>query len=462
MTTFVLLEKLRLLIRESGVFQWFVAVAASPSLSGGSAFFQEILRRFQALPLPRWLSSERAASLSRGLLVALVFAAVFVPRIFLGDIRLSRLDLRGEDLLLPFLMITTLASLARKKSSPELPAVERAFALFLIAAQFSILGGFFLKTIDKPLVSFFYLAKWVEYFLIFAMTVRLTRDRETFRFFLQSFFVLGIAVSLYGYGEHLFPLEKANYPSYYRLFERFPFYGNANHIGGLLVFWVLFFTGILIHSEKRSEKLFLFTCLVFVFFPLAWTFSRKSYIALGGGLGLLFFLRGGRKQTLFLLCLLAVLALFLPTRILERLTDLRETLTSTDPFHSSWAGNWVMWKEALWNFRKVFLLGSGLGSRHRLFYESQYVQVIAETGMVGSLAFLYLVITLFRQILAGFRSSLSRKERGIMLGWLLGFVGFLIHSLSCVSWTTTKTAIPFWFLSGAVLTHLSRSESARP
>lgn len=387
------------------------------------------------------------------LLAALVFSCIFIPRFSVGSVAsFYRIDLRVEDLLLSGVAILTFGVITRMASFVEVPSVERAFLGFLLAAQISILNGFLFQTIDKPLVSFLYFLKWVEYFLIFVITLRLTPSSRDSDFFLKVFFLLGIAIAGYGYWEYFFPASKAVYPGYYRLFERPPFHGDANHIGGLLVLWMGFFTGLFLKTGDRRKAVWLLASLVFVFFPLVWTYSRKSYFALGAALIFPFLFRGGRRRLLFLVSLLVVLALALPTRLSERMLDLGEALSSPDPFHSSWAGNWVMWKGALWNFKQFFLFGSGLGSRHRLFYESQYVLILAETGIVGMAAFLLLGLRLVQKVLPGLRRPDTPKQAGIIFGWLIGFAGLVVHNFSCVSWTVSKISIPFWLLTACVLT----------
>ena len=379
------------------------------------------------------------------LLFALLFSSIFIPRLPLSAVTpFYRVDLRMEDLLLAVLVLA-LFPLAQAAFS----SVEKAFLIFLIAAEVSMMNGLFFRTIDKPLLSLLYLVKWFEYFLVFVLTGRLAKDPKSVDFFIRAFFLLGVAAAAYGYWEYFFPAAKAVYPNYFRLFERPPFHGDANHMGGLLVLWLGFFTGIFLREPDRRRSFFWFAALLFVFFPLLWTYSRKSYFALAGAVILPFLFPGVRRRLLVLLSVLTLAGLLLPTRLSERLLDLGEAFTSTDPFHSSWAGNWVMWKQALWNFDKFFLFGSGLGSRHRLFYESQLILILAETGLAGLGAFVFLWVKMVRQAI-----SRMKGEPGIALGWLLGFAGLLIHNFSCVSWTVSKIAIPFWFLSAAVFARL--------
>ncbi len=423
------------------------------SLLQDSWFFQGISDLLRYL-WPRFISLEKIYAWGRVLLALLLFSCLFVPRFAIGSITSSyQVDLRTEDLLLLMIGALLLWVMIGENVPREILFAERSFLWFLLACEISILNGMFFRTIDKPLLSFLYLLKWVEYFLVFVATTYFAVTSKDTVFFLKVFFLLGIAAAGYGWWEHLFPAAKAVYPNYYRLYERAPFHGDANHIGGFLVLWLGFFAGIFLKTESTRTRSLLLAALAFVFFPFIWTYSRKSYFALAGALVFPFLFRGVRKKTLFLISSLIILAFFFPTRLSERLIDLGEAFSSTDPFHSSWAGNWVMWKESLWNFDKFFLFGSGFGSRHRLFYESQYILVLAETGIFGALAFWMMGVNLVRQVWL-------RLDQGVAFGWLIGFAGFLIHNASCVTWTVSKAAIPFWFLTATTLAYLRQRENA--
>lgn len=439
---------------ESRILSWFQNPGREESLFLESRAWGWILKG--------WRIPEKFSSAARWLLAGLLFLCIFVPRFSIGSITpFYRIDLRAEDILLALTVFLTLGGVGRRDSVIEIPSVEKAFLGFLIAAQISILNGFFFQTIDKPFISLLYLAKWIEYFFVFVVTARLATTEKDFDRFLKVFFFLGVGVAIFGYWEHFFPQAKAVYPNYYRLFERPPFHGDANHIGGLLVLWLGFFSGLFLKSKDRRIQWQLVISILFVFFPFIWTYSRKSYFALAGALLFPLFVKGTQKKLLFLVSLLIILGLLLPTRLAERLLDLGEAFGSTDPFHSSWAGNWVMWKEALWNFDPFFLLGSGIGSRHRLFYESQYILVLAETGIVGVTAFIFLCLAMVREITSRMPRLKGTKEEGLALAWLMGFVGLLIHNASCVSWTVAKVAIPFWFLTAVVFTQIKQVSISR-
>jgi hypothetical protein len=445
------------ILKESRFLKWFLARELDSSLFKESCFVQWFLKRIKRISRADLISAPKVFSAAKWLLVILLFACIFFPRFYLGSLAYSRVDLRVEDFFLPVIAFLCLWGFLAEGRTCESSSIEKAFLWFLIASQISIVNGVLFRTIDKPLLSFLYFLKWAEYFFILILSVRLVQRTKDADFFIQVFFLLGLVIACYGYWEHFFPLAKAVYPNYYRIFERPPFHGDANHIGGFLVLWIGFFFGMFLKSENRFLSWFLLVSILFVFFPFLWTYSRKSYFALAGALLFSFFFRENRKKLLLLISLFILLSFLFPHRVLERLRDLGSEFTSQDPFHSSWAGNWVLWNQALWNFEKVFLFGSGLGSRHRLFYESQYVLILAETGLVGLSAFLFLCLSLARDFFYFLGHSLREMDQGVATGWLIGFVGLSVHSASCVSWSVAKIAIPFWFLTAVVSVKLKQS-----
>ena len=61
-----------------------------------------------------------------------------------------------------------------------------------------------------------------------------------------------------------------------------------------------------------------------------------------------------------------------------------------------------------------------------------------------------------------FSKRMTETEKAMAVGWLTGWVGLLIHILSCVSLTVAKIAIPFWFLTGVVFTALKAKQKPSP
>jgi len=423
---------------------------ARPCLSGVRQSLFATPLRVLSPGLSGWLESVSCFKQGTPVLMFFTFllgVVFFAPRISMGAVTpFYVLSIKPEDFLIAFMAIWYVASCAGSKKEEFSNAAEPFFIFFLLAGAASIVIGLLMNVIDKPLISFLYLAKWVEYYFVFSAAYWCADRFVSARRLLLVFFAAGIVVACYGYWEYFAPLDKALMPNFYRVYERPPFHGDANHIGGFLVLWIGFFTPFFLKAETRRSCCAWLAALLFAWLPLVWTFSRKSYFALGVVL-IAALLISRKKRRLLVLGSLMLLMACLLTKFPERVAGLRATFASEDPFHSSWATNLTMWDFAFWNFERFFIFGSGLGVRHRLFYESQYVMILAETGVVGFGLFLLLILNPIRQAV----ESALRDSNPVAIGVLIGGGGVLVHSLSCVSLTVSKIAIPFWFLMGVAL-----------
>jgi O-antigen ligase len=83
--------------------------------------------------------------------------------------------------------------------------------------------------------------------------------------------------------------------------------------------------------------------------------------------------------------------------------------------------------------------------------------VLAETGLVGLVAFLWLVWSVGRHALDVHASRGDPEERGLVLGFLAGFVGLLVHAFGSNTFIIVRIMEPFWLLAGLIVV-LSRSQ----
>ena len=79
-----------------------------------------------------------------------------------------------------------------------------------------------------------------------------------------------------------------------------------------------------------------------------------------------------------------------------------------------------------------------------------YPRVLMETGLLGMAAFVYLLWGFFRMGLEGYRSATEPFTRGLALGFLLGFVGLLVHALGANSFLIVRIMEPFWLYAALV------------
>jgi O-antigen ligase len=94
--------------------------------------------------------------------------------------------------------------------------------------------------------------------------------------------------------------------------------------------------------------------------------------------------------------------------------------------------------------------------------DAQYPKILAETGIVGLLAFAWLVYALFRVGASTWQNAQDDLLRGLSVGLIAGLVGLLVHAIGANTFIIVRIMEPFWFLVGIVIALASiREESTR-
>ena len=240
-----------------------------------------------------------------------------------------------------------------------------------------------------------------------------------------------------------------------------PFY-NPNLLAGMLLMAIPLWAGLLVMARSGAVRLF----CGFAFF-LCWagfflTGSKGGAIALMGALLLGAAIapdparRGASRRALIgvgIVCVALAGALLLPPIKARLLTALGTQSNSTMFRYYTWVGTWHM---AL--ARPVLGFGPGtfpaaypryaLAGYTKLAHQT-YLQVAAETGFVGLLAF---VAALAAQLRSGVLAArrLAGESRIVAAGATAGMLGFCIHNMVDYGWHVTATGMGFWILAGLV------------
>ena len=77
--------------------------------------------------------------------------------------------------------------------------------------------------------------------------------------------------------------------------------------------------------------------------------------------------------------------------------------------------------------------------------------VLSETGIVGLCAFLYLLGVVFRRAQRAYSALKDDYKKGLLLGFIGGFLGMLVQGIGSTNFIITRIAGPFWFMAGLVL-----------
>jgi O-antigen ligase len=242
--------------------------------------------------------------------------------------------------------------------------------------------------------------------------------------------------------------------------------GEPNTLGGYLLFIGSIAAGFLSKSKTATIKRVL-TLLIFVIIPpFLFTKSRTSYFALLPVCIMLGFMVKRKIIVLGLIIIALILSpLFLPSSVKDRIL-----YTFTQPeeagqvvigdFHldTSTSARLVSWRDAFKDWTKHPVLGYGVTGY--LFVDAQYPRVLTETGIIGFIAFMYLLFSIFKLAVDNLKIVNNPDFKGLCMGFLAGYIGLLVHALGANTFIIVRIMEPFWFFVGiiAVLPMLERQQ----
>jgi O-antigen ligase len=369
-----------------------------------------------------------------------------------GGATLSRgLTLRLDDFLMMLVGCAWLAKIALVRSGVQYlqTPLNRAIAYYLGASIVATLIGVLLGRV-RPFAGFLFLLKYYEYFFLYFMTVNLVTNEKQIRHLVTVSLVTCFLVSLYA----IFQMahgERASAP-----FEGKE--GEPNTLGGYLVFMLSIVTGLLVTPGASRNRVFLSLLLLCGFVALQATLSRASFLA-AGVVVLVFMAYVSRRNPLLLtFVLLGLLAapLWAPKAVKDRVIytftqssregeqyrigGIKVDTSTTDRLRS--------WRQAVtaWTHSPLW----GLGVTGGPFMDAMYPKLLADVGLLGIVAFGFLMWSVYRLARSALEEIDDPYFQGIITGFLLGFVGMLIHGIGANTFIIVRIMEPFWLYAALI------------
>lgn len=396
----------------------------------------------------------RAEFALHGLLLSMLLS----PEIGLDSQALAEsraLTVRGDDILLAMMALSWLARTAVNKELGLIAKtrLNRPILAYLLTGLLATLLGYVSGTVATP-AGFLYVLKYAEYFVVYYLVANNVADgRQAWRLVTTAFLtaavisVVGLA-QLPGGGRVSAPFEGEE--------------GEPNTFGGYLLLMMALAAGLAIEGG-RGIRLAGLGLLTVMLPPFLFTLSRSSYLGVVPVLGVL---AVGTRRRLLLAGLLVVVVLALlagpelaawlvPSTVVDRIAGTfrpeygQVTVRLGDvAFDPSTSERLVAAHQALggWLERPLF----GWGITGFAFVDGQYARTLVETGLLGMLSFLWLVIALMRSTLHAVRSVEDSKARGLGLGFLAGTAGLLTQAIGVNTFIIIRIMEPFWFFAAVV------------
>lgn len=234
-------------------------------------------------------------------------------------------------------------------------------------------------------------------------------------------------------------------------------FSNPNGLGGWLTIMIPLALSIGAIStsywKRKGTKVAILSLALLLIICLLLTYSRGA--SMGIGLAMIF-LCFFRKNKFLIILLLAAIALpfVIPYSIKGRLDSI---ILFTPPIRIRF------WREAVAIIKDFPLFGCGLNTYSIIapaykftasggtYPHNSYLQMAAETGIIGLASFIWIIFRLFRDALRGIGEIGDIYYKNILLGLSAGMVAFLAHSFFDVNFYSLQLVNLMWFVMGLMV-----------
>lgn len=366
------------------------------------------------------------------LLVILIFIRPFI----------SSLAFPYADLICSLSLLLALICRILLKGLPleEIKSLKYPFIVFICAIIFSALLSH-----DKS-INFKELQKYAINILVFLASASLADKERTkiVRAIVMAGFIIGLlAIYQYFFGfwhllgyiseqgiNNQFTLD---YIRQSRVF--FPFV-TPNILAGYLIM-------IIPLSFMYKDSFWLLMALGFSLFL---TQSLGAFLSLLLGIILCFYLQGGsRKKAVFVFSgLLATAGIIFIIRSQAPGQHLQPVFST--------ARRLAYWRETIAIIRSHPFIGIGPGNldlAHSRYAHNSYLQLWAETGILGLVAFIWMIISIFR---ANIQSIMNSSYNSQIVLLLTSCAAFIIHNLIDLTFFLPEVSFIFWLFFGLLVT----------
>ena len=251
----------------------------------------------------------------------------------------------------------------------------------------------------------------------------------------------------------------------------YSFFDNPNNFAEQLVMLLPLDLALFLNSHWRGKVFSLFSLCAGVA-AIGFTYSRSGWIGLALAVVVFLALLDWRFVPLILLVGLAAIP-FLPDTIYNRILTIGNTRdtstryrfeiyqTTKNLMEDYWArgvglGSDVM-KKVFQTYPTIF------DGSYPIHTHNNYLQMWGETGILGLLAFLALLLWQLKSGVKAFCAAADVRLRRLLAAAIGGFCGILVIGLAEYTWFYPRNMFTWWFLFGVIaacvkLAHLQKDK----
>lgn len=397
-------------------------------------------------------------------LALLVVSMLFSPEIGFGALNSQRsVVVRYDDILLVVIFFSWLARSGIRKETVFVTntPVQKPIILYTSLCVLSTMLGVLRGDIRFE-VSAFYLLKYVEYFLLYFMTVNVLESKEEIaRYLRYAFFVL-LAVTMYAYFYYFSSGSGARASAPFEAPLGKPQESEPASLGGYYLLAMGVLLALFAEGGGRQFAYALGT-LAFVFPAFLLTFSRASYIGFALMAIALIVKTNKRRLALLAMVIVGLGALFVTRGLSEKVRE-RVEMTYSGQYATHdvrFLGIEFRLEESAYiryaSLSEAFtkwlpqhpvlgrgVTGVGLG-------DTQYTLLIGELGMVGFFAFFWMLYSIYSAAKDVYEDYEEPWIKAVALGLIISLIGLLGQAIGVNTFIIVRIMEPFWFLTAVIM-----------
>jgi O-antigen ligase len=239
-------------------------------------------------------------------------------------------------------------------------------------------------------------------------------------------------------------------------------YEHHNY-GVYIVYMTMLYLGVLLESRRTWSCLWLLLGIGALLFGVVFSFSRGAYVSIIAAIIVVLAMPHSRARKAVVGACTAVgamVVLIVLTDVAARAHTIVQSFTGTK-LAFSFADRLMMWKVALSEFIQNPLLGTGTWSYE--VRDNFYVKILAESGILGFGAFIWLLFVMVRKEWHIIRLRIKDDfMRGISFALLPATVGCLIvFDLSGDHFLLHRFMATFWIVLALMIRYASCDEEIK-
>ncbi len=345
-------------------------------------------------------------------------------------------------------------SLLRSSFTLVRASTAKALILLFMIMFLSILQG--LPYLMENPSSILRLVQFFIYTFLFIIVLQLEFTKRQ----IKAAIVIVLAVGLIETFIGIWQLVTA--PGFFMMSGTFD-YRHA-HLGAHETFVAFIALGALLETRKFSLGVILSICLALYLYTIVFSYARTAYVAFPVGLAAMFLMpfRRGRKCALLLASIaVAVLTIeIVPREVIQRAMSIVYNV-SMERIGASYGTRLRLWKTGFYEFTTQPLLG--LGPWGYGLADSFYVKILAESGILGLLAYIYvLVAILYDQWLIAKSGISDSFVRGVAYAMLPATVACLIiYSIAVEIFAMHRFMSTYWIIFALLIKWVENERSSQ-